>query len=495
LIFKVYGLFCRPFKRYFSPHMSSRGNFSGRIGFILAAAGSAVGLGNIWKFPYLAGQNGGAVFLFFYLICIFLLCYPVMVGEIAIGRKAGSDAYGSYQKLGGKKWGYLGLFGILAGIFILSFYNVVAGWAFGYFLHISFGDLLNETDFGSFFGLFVNDLLDVSSAKGLANSNFIFSAVFMAFTAIIVAQGIQKGIEAANKIMMPALYLILIGIIIYSLTLPNAMAGVKFYLVPDFSELRIQTIFEGLKQAFFSLSLGMGALITYGSYLQKSENITSSAAVISLADTSVAFLAGLMVFPLVAFLQFKLQVTEVATAGPPLIFIVLPQIFHEMGPILGRLVGGSFFLLVCFAALTSTISLLEVPVAYLVDQKKMNRKKVVWGIALLIFVVGLPSMASQGMIPILNKLTFYKGQDFLVFVADMCDISLTVGGCLMCVFITYRWKINNMDEELSIGNDDYKTSFMRKYLNFTIQYVCPTLLGVMSILIIIDKFIGLEKIF
>jgi NSS family neurotransmitter:Na+ symporter len=475
--------------------MSTRGNFSGRLGFILAAAGSAVGLGNIWKFPYLAGQNGGAVFLLFYLICIFLLCYPVMVGEIAIGRKAATDAYGSYQKLGGKRWGYLGLFGILAGIFILSFYNVVAGWAFGYFLHISFGDLLNHTDFGSFFGAFVNDIFDLTSAKGLANSNLLFSLAFMAFTALIVAKGIQKGIEAANKIMMPALYAILIGIIIYSLTLPNAMAGVKFYLVPDFSELKIQTVFEGLKQAFFSLSLGMGALITYGSYLKKDENITSSAAVISLADTSVAFLAGLMVFPLVHFLQFKLQVTEVATAGPPLIFIVLPQIFHEMGPVLGRIVGGSFFLLVCFAALTSTISLLEVPVAYLVDQKKMNRKKVVWLIALLIFIVGLPSMASQGMIPALNKLPFYKGQDFLVFVADMCDLSLTIGGCLMCIFIATQWKIQNMNEELTIGNENYPNSFMKKYLNFTIQYVCPVLLGILSILILIDKFIGLEKLF
>jgi len=475
--------------------MSSRGNFSGRIGFILAAAGSAVGLGNIWKFPYLAGQNGGAVFLFIYLICIFLLCYPVMAGEIAIGRKAGSDAYGSYHKLGGKNWGYLGLFGILAGIFILSFYNVVAGWAFGYFLHIAFGDLLLEPDFGSFFSFFVNDVLDVSSTKGLTNSNFLFSLMFMAITAVIVSQGIQKGIEAANKIMMPALYAILIGIIIYSLTLPNAISGVKFYLIPDFAELKIQTVFEGLKQAFFSLSLGMGALITYGSYLKKSENITSSAAVISLADTTVAFLSGLMVFPLVHFLQYKLQVTEVATAGPPLIFIVLPQIFHEMGPVLGRIVGGSFFLLVCFAALTSTISLLEVPVAYLVDQKKMKRKNVVWGIALLIFILGLPIMASQGMIPALNKLPFYKGQDFLVFVADMCDISLTIGGCLMCLFITYRWKIHNMDEELSIGNENYMNSFVRKYLNFTIQYVCPVLLGVLSVMVIIDKFFGIENLF
>jgi NSS family neurotransmitter:Na+ symporter len=474
--------------------MSERGNFSGRIGFILAAAGSAVGLGNIWRFPYLAGQNGGAVFLFFYLICIFLLCYPVMVGEIAIGRAANSDAYGSYKKLGGRTWGPLGLYGILAGVFILSFYNVVAGWAFGYFLQIAFGNLLNEQDFGGYFGTFVNDIFNMSSFEGFANSNLLFSVLFMVGTAIIVTQGVQKGIEAANKIMMPALYLILIGIIIYSLTLPNAMSGVKFYLVPDFSELRIQTIFDGLKQAFFSLSLGMGCLITYGSYLKKTDNISKSAAIISIADSSVAFLAGLMVFPLVHFLQYKLQVDSVATAGPPLIFIVLPQIFSEMGPVLGRIVGGAFFLVVCFAALTSTISLLEVPVAYLVDTKKYNRKRVVWGLAAFVFLLGIPSMVSQGMVPALNNMAFYRGQDWLTFIADMCDIMLTTGGCLMCIFISRTWKIANMHQEISISEPNYLSSFLRKYLDFTIRYVCPLLLGVLSILIIIEKFFGLENI-
>lgn len=459
--------------------MANRGNFSGKVGFILAAAGSAVGLGNIWRFPYLAGQNGGAVFLLIYLICIFTLCFPVMMGEIAIGRKAGSDAYGSYVKLGGKRWGWLGLVGILAGIFILSFYNVVAGWAFGYFLEISFGNLLNEPDFGAFFGNYVNDITD----------NFWFSLAFMLMTAVIVSQGIAKGIEAANKIMMPALYVILLGLIIYSLTLPNAIEGVKFYLVPDFSEIKAQTIFDALRQAFFSLSLGMGALITYGSYVRKDQNVIGSAAIISLADTSVAFFAGLMIFPLV--FSANLSPTE----GPPLVFMVLPQIFHDMGPIAGRIVGGSFFLLLCFAALTSTISLLEVPAAYLVDQKKLPRKGVVWGLALLIFVLGLPSMVSQGMVPFLNKLPFYQDRDFLTFVSDMCDISLTVGGCLMCIFITYRWKIHNMNEELKIGNDSYMGSFAQRYINFTIQYVCPVLLSLLSIGVIIDKFFGLDVLF
>jgi len=476
--------------------MTSRGNFSGRIGFILAAAGSAVGLGNIWRFPYLAGENGGAIFLLVYLGCILLLCYPVMVGEISIGRAANSDAYGSYSKLGGKKWGYLGLFGIIAGIMILSFYNVVAGWAFGYFLHISFGDLLNEQDFGGFFGSFVNDILNVSSVHGLASSNLIFSLVFMMLTAVIVTRGIQKGIEASNRIMMPTLYIILIGIILYSLSLPNAFSGVRFYLIPDFSELKIQTVVDGLKQAFFSLSLGMGGLITYGSYLSKKENITSSAMVISAADTSVAFFAGLMVFPLVHFLAFKLHIdpTEIGTSGPPLIFVVLPQIFHEMGPVLGRIIGGSFFLLVCFAALTSTISLLEVPVAYLVDQKKYNRKHVVWVMALIIFICGIPSMMSQGMVAALNNLTFYKGQDFLTFISDMSDICLTIGGCLMSIFISRRWGIKNMDTELAQGNDRYMTSGVRKYLHVTINWIAPILLGSLSIVIILEKFFGIENL-
>ncbi|MBX2893825.1 MAG: sodium-dependent transporter [Cyclobacteriaceae bacterium] len=476
--------------------MANRGNFSGRLGFILAAAGSAVGLGNIWRFPYLAGENGGAIFLLVYLCCIFLLCYPIMVGEIAIGRAANSDAFGSYSRLGGKKWGYLGLFGIFAGILILSFYNVVAGWAFGYFLHISFGDLLNHNNFGGFFGEYVNDILDLSSVGGLTNSNLVFSLVFMCLTALIVSQGIQKGIEASNKIMMPSLYVILIGIIIYSLTLPNALSGVKFYLIPDFSELKIQTVVDGLKQAFFSLSLGMGALITYGSYFSKKENITSSAAIISIADTSVAFVSGLMVFPLVHFLAYKLNINpqEIGTSGPPLIFVVLPQIFYEMGPVLGRIIGGSFFLLVCFAALTSTVSLLEVPVAYLVDQKKWKRKRVVWLMALIIFVCGLPSMVSQGMIPALNSLPFYRGQDFLTFIADMSDICLTVGGCLMSIFISRKWGIHNMDVELVHGNSTYMQSRVRTFLHITIKWIAPILLGLLSVVIILEKFFGIENL-
>jgi NSS family neurotransmitter:Na+ symporter len=458
----------------------NRGNFSSRIGFILAAAGSAVGLGNIWKFPYETGQNGGAAFLVIYLALTFLLCYPIMLGEIAIGRKVGADAYGSYNKLGGKRWGLLGLYGILCGVMILSFYNVVAGWAFGYFLEISFGDLLDEQNYGAFFGRYVVDFWD----------NLIFSACFMAITAFIVLKGVQKGIEKASKIMMPTLFIILILLIGYSLTLPNAMAGVKFYLLPDFSEITLQTLYSAMGQAFFSLSLGMGALITYGSYVDKNQNILKSAATITILDLSVAFLAGLLIFPLV-FSQ-----GQSPEQGPALVFIVLPGIFQAMGPILGKIIGGGFFLLLCFAALTSTISLLEVPVAYFVDQKKIPRKIITWTLAAVIFILGLPSMLSQGAVDIFSSIPFYQGKSALDFVSEVfSDISLPLGGCLMTIFIASRWGTHNMSEELAKGNPGYKNSFLEKYINFTIRYVCPVLLGIFSILIILDKFVGVDKIF
>ncbi|MBP9927186.1 MAG: sodium-dependent transporter [Cyclobacteriaceae bacterium] len=459
--------------------MADRGNFSSKLGFIMAAAGSAVGLGNIWKFPYEAGQNGGAAFLLVYIILTFLLCYPIMVGEIAIGRSAGSDAYGSYKKLGGKGWGLLGLYGILCGIMILSFYNVVAGWAFGYFLEISFGDLLNHSDYGSFFKSYVLDFWD----------NLIFSACFMALTAFIVLKGVQKGIEAASKIMMPSLFAILIVLIIYSLTLPNAGAGISFYLLPDFSKINFQTIYSAMGQAFFSLSLGMGALITYGSYVSKNQNVLSSAATITAMDMSVAFLSGLLIFPLV-FSQ-----GQSPEEGPALVFVVLPGIFNSMGPILGRIIGGGFFLLLCFAALTSTISLLEVPVAYFVDQRKWSRKATTWILASAVFIIGLPSMLSQGAVKAFSSISFYQGKSALDFVSEVfSDISLPLGGCLMTIFIVTRWSTKAMSEELYHGNPAYKNSFLEKYINFTIRYVCPVLLGIFSILIIIDKFIGIDKL-
>ena len=267
--------------------MATRGGFNSRLGFILASAGSAVGLGNIWKFPFEVGAGGGAAFLVIYLFFAFMLCFPVMAAEIAIGRKTQSSPVGAFRKLGFPKWSGIGYLGLISGLLILSFYNVVAAWAFGYFFEMMMGHF----EIGSHFGEYTASWLKISG----------YALIFMAGTAFIVSRGVAHGIERAAKIMMPMLLLLILGLIIYSLTLPHAVVGIKHYLLPDFSKVTGTVVYSALGQAFFSLSLGMGALITFGSYVSKDTNVVSSAAIITLTDVSIAFLAGLMMFPLVAY--------------------------------------------------------------------------------------------------------------------------------------------------------------------------------------------------
>ncbi len=498
---------------------ASRSGFSSRIGFVAAAAGSAVGLGNIWKFPYETGENGGAAFLMIYLICIFLIGFPLMVGEIAVGRNTQSNPFGAYKKLGGKNWAWVGLWGVLCGVMILSFYNVVAGWAFSYFIETSFGGLLKKGNFGAYFGNYIGNV---------GAELITFSFIFMALTAFIVARGVQQGIEAASKILMPTLFIILIGLIVYALTLDGAGKGVAFYLIPDFSKISLGTVYSAMGQAFFSLSLGMGALITYGSYISKKENIVSAAGVVTLADSLVAFLAGLLIFPLVFSQGME------PGAGPGLVFVSLPGIFHSMGPLLGRIVGGGFFLLLCVAALTSTVSLLEVPVAYLVDEKKLPRKTAVLIMAAIIFLVGVPSMYSQGgsetfthmirtyetqslsaedylayqendwynpdkvQVKSLDEETGEvlifapKSRSFFDMIEDIFStIGLPLGGFLFSIFIALRWRTKSMTEEILSGFEKYKGSIWEKFLNFMISYICPLALGTVFLLSVLQKFFGI----
>lgn len=459
--------------------MANRGGFSSKIGFIAAAAGSAVGLGNIWKFPYEAGQNGGAVFLLIYLACMFIIGFPILVGEIALGRKMQSNPFRAYTNLGNRKWGLVGLFAILCGIMILSFYNVVAGWAFGYFIQTVFGDLLLKEDFGAFFNSYVSDISD----------NIVFSLVFMIITAVVVVQGVKKGIEKAAKILMPVLFVLLIGLIAYGLTLDNAMDGVQFYLFPDLNLITWQTIYTAMGQSFFSLSLGMGAIITYGSYISKSDNIISSAVIVTFVDAGVAFLAGLLIFPLV-FSQ-----GQAPSAGPGLVFVALPGIFNGMGPIMGKVIGGGFFLLLCFAALTSTISLLEVPVAYIVDEKKWPRKTVVWTMSLIVFALGIPSMLSVGAVDFFTNFIHYDNADrsFFNLIEDVfSNIGLSLGGFLLAVFVAFKWKTEGLSAELQHGNPNYKGSFIEKYINVLISTVCPLILGLIFIFTVLEKFFNFD---
>ncbi|MTI19598.1 sodium-dependent transporter, partial [Fulvivirga sp. RKSG066] len=451
--------------------MANRGGFSSKLGFILAAAGSAVGLGNIWKFPFEVGNGGGAAFLVMYLIFCFILCFPVMVTEIAIGRKTQRNPVGAFRSLGHKNWTFVGRLGILSGVLILSFYNVVAGWSFGYFVEMVMGHF----EIGQKFPDYIKDIFTVGG----------YAIFFMIATAFIVSKGISGGIEKAAKILMPTLILMILALVAYSLTLPHAFDGIKFYLVPDFSKLTMGVMGSALGQAFFSLSLGMGALITYGSYVGKRDNIVSSAAFITLADVGIAFIAGLMMFPFVAYLSEGTM--EGAGSGAGLIFTILPGVFESLGTTLGTIVGSFFFLLLSFAALTSTVSLLEVPVSYVVDEFEVRRTKGVWIVALVIFVVGLPSLVGNGYSEFFTNFITYFGAenatDFMTFIGHVAnDTFLPLGGFLIVSFAAYVWKKENLNAEISQGFESYEGSFVQKYINFAITFICPTILGVLFIL-------------
>ncbi len=462
--------------------MQDRGAFSSRLGFILAAAGSAVGLGNIWRFPFEAEKGGGAAFVLLYLTFCFILCFPVMVTEVAIGRRTNRNAAGAFEALGFKRWSIVGIMGIVAGVIILSYYNVVAGWALGYFVEMLQGNFAVGDNFGGY----VSDISTV----------IIYAVLFMLATASIIAQGVSGGIEKAAKILMPTLVIMILSLVAYAFTLPHSMVGVKEYLVPDFSELNLRVMGGALRQAFFSLSLGMGALITYGSYLSKKENIISSSAYITLFDVGIAFIAGLMMFPLVAYNSGG-DMTNI-TGGPGLIFATLPKVFASFGPTLGIVVGSFFFLLLSFAALTSTVSLLEVPVSYIVDELKMSRKKAVWIMATIIFVCGLPSLVGNGYSEFFTRFVRYFGDesptDFMTFLGHLADILLLFGGSLIVFFAAYVWKRHNLHEELATGYEGYHQSIIKKLLDFAVTYVTPFLLFAMFILVILSNFFGIDTI-
>ena len=453
-----------------------RGSFNSRLGFILAASGSAVGLGNIWKFPFEVSNGGGAAFLIMYLMFCFILCFPVIVSEIAIGRNTKKNAIGAFNEMGKREWNFIGKMGVLCGVLILSFYTIVAGWVLGYVVEMVNGNFSISDNFG----YYVND----------TNNVLFYSVLFMVVTAFIVSKGVEKGIEKAAKILMPSLFIIILLLIVYALTLPNSIDGIIFYLVPDFSQINLTVAGNALGQAFFSLSLGMGMLITYGSYIDKDNNIINSAALITLTDVGIAFLAGLIIFPFVFSSGIETE------GGPGLIFQVFPKIFEGLGPITGTVIGSTFFILLSFAAITSTVSLLEVPVSYLVDEYKIERKYSVWIVAFIILLIGIPSALSQGKITFFSEFITYFGNDkpidFMQFIIDVSnDTLLPFGGFLITIYVSFVWKKRNLSEEISKGNPNYKGSLIEKYINFSIAYVCPLILGSIFLLTFLNKFFGI----
>ncbi len=430
-----------------------RGLWATRMGFIMAASGSAVGLGNVWKFPYITGQNGGGAFVLVYLICIAVVGLPIMLAEFTVGRKTSLNPVGAFQQLKpGTPWVGIGFMGVLAGFLILSFYGVVGGWTIAYVVKAlthSLDQFTNPADAGKFFGSFIGNTGEV----------MFYHALFMGLTIAIVIRGVHGGIEKACDILMPTLVVMLVLLMIRALTLDGAMEGLKFYLYPDFSKLSGHSVLLAMGQAFFSLSLGMGAMITYGSYLPAKENLTSATLYVVLFDTLIALLIGLVIFP--AVFAMGLEPTE----GPGLVFSVLPAVFTGMP--FGWIASIIFFALLAIAALTSAISLLEVVVAYFIDQKGWQRKKAVLVMGGVIFILGIPSGLSFGLLADAKLLgmTFFDHIDNIA-----SNYLLPIGGMLTAIFVGWIWGT----KEARLEIDRHETEFhWAAYWEFVVRYIAP----------------------
>ena len=443
----------------------SRGMWSSRAGFILAAAGSAVGLGNVWGFPTQVGQGGGAAFVVVYLLCVLLICAPIMAGEIALGRRTRQSPVGSFAALApGRRWWLVGGLGVLAGTGILSFYSVIAGWAVAYVWFTATGAVTGTPEeIGRFFSEF--------TGNGVLSA--VLALLVIGATAAVLLGGVRTGIERVTKALMPLLVLLLVALALRAVTLPGAGAGLAYYLRPDPARLADAGVFTAaLGQAFFSLSLGMGCILTYGSYFSRRDGIASSALWIVLLDTSIALLAGFIIFPV----GFSIAGFDPATSGPGLIFTVLPRLFAEMPG--GQLFGGAFFLLLSVAALTSTISLLEVPVSHCVDALGWSRAKAVGVVAAAISALAVPSALGNGAVALLTSLPGL-GMGFLdLMVVVWNEFALPLGGCLTALFVGRIWGVERALEELRAEGAWFPVPALWIFL---IRWICP--LAIASILI------------
>ncbi|MFQ3547116.1 MAG: sodium-dependent transporter [Termitinemataceae bacterium] len=366
-----------------------RETWGSRIGFLLAAAGSAIGLGNIWRFPYMAGANGGSAFILIYIIMAFSIGLSVMIAEFAVGRRTGRAAVGAFKSIS-SRWTFAGVLGVLSGFLIMGFYPVVGGWSLAYIFKSMTGLLATPETIPDSFSSFISNPWEP----------LLWMLFYMILNISIVIQGITGGIEKASKILMPALLVMLLVLAGRSLTLPNAEQGLLYLFKPDFSKVTGATVLAALGQAFFSLSLGMGCMITYGSYLTKDQKLLNNAVFVTAMDTGIAILAGIAIFP--ALFSFGME----PAAGPGLVFIVVPSVFAKMG-VLGILLSAIFFGALMVAALTSSVSLLEVVTAYLIDEKNIPRTKAVIGSSMIMVIMCVLSSLSLGImsnipIPLLN---------------------------------------------------------------------------------------------
>ena len=445
----------------------NRSSFTGKLGFVLAAAGSAVGLGNLWRFPYLAAQHGGGIFLLVYVILSVTFGFSLMIAEIAIGRKTGLSAIGAFQKLN-KKWSFVGYIAALIPALILPYYSVIGGWVIKYLTVFVSGNAGTAANDGYFEGFI-----------GSTGQSLLFFAIFIGLTALVVLFGVEKGVEKVSKVMMPILVVLSVGIAAYvciSNGIKGEWDGILYYIKPDFANFSIMTVVAAMGQLFYSMSLAMGIMITYGSYMKKDVSLESSAHQIEFFDMGIAFLAGLMIVPSVV----SYSGIDGLNKGPGLMFVTLPKVFNEMGPVAGNILGAIFFILVLFAALTSSISLMETVVSIIQDKFHIERRITCLIVLGGSFVIGLPSALGfgvwSGVTPIgMDILTFFD------FVTN--SVLMPIVAILTCIMICYILKPKAIVEEVEVTG-----RFKFRKLFTVMIYAAPVLLLVILAFAIFEAF-------
>ena len=436
-----------------------RGQFSSRLAFIFAASGSAVGLGNIWGFPTNAAQNGGGAFVLMYFILAFLLAYPALMAELIIGRHTRANMVSALQSISSGQTAkvvgrFVGIGGMVTAGLILSFYSIVAGWMLAFMLE-PITAILGQANLGQW-------LTEDSLVRNVG-----FSALFVLLTVLIISAGVEQGIEKWSVRLMPSLFILMSVLIIYVLTQEGAVEGLKHYLIPDFSQItNPDLIVSAMGQAFFSMSLGVGTMLVYGSYIRADENLPTVGALVTLTDMSVAFLAGLLVLPAI-FVAQNLGVTIYAESGSliaeaDLIFQVLPALFKGMG-VAGLFVGFAFFVLMSIAAVTSSISMLEVPVSYAVEAHNIDRNKATWLVGLILFAISATICLNfEALFGFVITLTTQWAQPAL--------------GIMLCIFAGWVLHRNSILEELKSGNPDVESGIFWKIWPVYVKFICPVLI-------------------
>lgn len=433
---------------------NNRSNFTSKIGFILAAAGSAVGLGNIWRFPYLVAQYGGGTFLLCYIILAVTFGFALMTAEIALGRKTRLSAIGAFSALN-KKYRFIGVLAALVPILILPYYSVIGGWVIKYFTVFISGQATQAAE-DTYFSEFI----------GQTDQPIFWFALFMVFTAIVVLFGVEKGIEKVSQFMMPLLVVLTIGISLYVLTIDGAWEGVKYYITPHMSDFSLKTLLAAMGQLFYSMSLAMGIMITYGSYMKRSTNLEHSVRQIEIFDTGIAFFAGLMIVP--AVFAFSGGNTDALNAGPGLMFITLPKVFASMP--FGSVLGTAFFILVFFAAVTSSISLMETIVSILMDYFHWERKKTAIIVLVYCLLMGIPSSLGFGVWDFIQPLgmSILDAWDFI-----SNSILMPIVALLTCFFVGFVIKPKTIIDEANAEGAKFKSVTL---FTVVIKWVAPVIL-------------------